>query len=33
MNKKITKNYIYNLIQQVLLVISPVITIPFYQGA
>lgn len=29
MNKKITKNYIYNLIQQVLLVISPVITIPF----
>lgn len=29
MNRKITKNYIYNLIQQVLLVISPVITIPF----
>lgn len=29
MNKKITKNYIYNLIQQILLVISPVITIPF----
>ena len=29
MNKKIIKNYIYNLIQQVLLVISPLITIPF----
>ena len=29
MNNKITKNYVYNLIQQVLLVISPVITIPF----
>lgn len=29
MNKKTIKNYIYNLIQQVLLVISPLITIPF----
>lgn len=29
MDSKITKNYIYNLIQQILLVISPVITIPF----
>jgi Membrane protein involved in the export of O-antigen and teichoic acid len=29
MNKKILKNYIYNLIQQILLVISPLITIPF----
>ena len=29
MNKKIIKNYIYNLIQQVLLVVSPLITIPF----
>ena len=29
MNKKTIKNYIYNLIQQVLLVISPFITIPF----
>lgn len=29
MNKKIVKNYIYNLIQQILLVVSPVITMPF----
>lgn len=29
MNSKTIKNYIYNLIQQVLLVISPLITIPF----
>ena len=29
MNKKTIKNYIYNLIQQVLLVVSPLITIPF----
>lgn len=29
MNRKTIKNYIYNLIQQVLLVISPLITIPF----
>ena len=29
MNKKTIKNYIYNLMQQVLLVISPLITIPF----
>ena len=29
MEKKISKNYIYNLIYQILLVISPVITIPF----
>ena len=29
MNRKTIKNYIYNLIQQVLLVVSPLITIPF----
>lgn len=29
MDKKITKNYIYNLINQILLVISPVVTMPF----
>lgn len=29
MNKKLTKNYIYNLIYQILLVVSPIITMPF----
>ena len=29
MDRKITKNYIYNLVYQILLVVSPVITMPF----